>query len=237
MTSPTLREALADLLSWFEGGPSCYGPWIIKAGKDGADDAIEAARAALAAPGEPVARPDVTIQSMKLSDGRTDYYVSIRVCGREVTPHVYREEYKAAYHVALYNWLLNGGEKPDLMAFNPDDFPAQPVASPRALDVEEVARTETAPAGDAAKLADRIERAVMVNGQIGPNLNRNERDLIVALLRAAPQWRTEQVEALARAMWQLLDDMGSGHAVCDQAKQEAISALEPFRASVQGGEC
>lgn len=96
---------------------------------------------------------------------------------------------------------------------------------------------ETAPAGDAAKLADRIERAVMVNGQIGPNLNRNERDLIVALLRAAPQWRTEQVEALARAMWQLLDDMGSGHAVCDQAKQEAISALEPFRASVQGGEC
>ena len=76
----------------------------------------------------------------------------------------------------------------------------------------------------------------MVNGQIGPNLNRNERDLIVALLRAAPQWRTEQVEALARAMWQLLDDMGAGHAVCDQAKQEAISAFEPFRASVQGGE-
>lgn len=57
-TAPTMREALEDLLSWFDGGKSHYGPWIIKAGKDGADDAIEAARAALSQaepePGEPV---------------------------------------------------------------------------------------------------------------------------------------------------------------------------------------
>jgi hypothetical protein len=43
-----LREALADLVSWFDGGPSSYGPWIIKAGPYGADEAVEAARAALA---------------------------------------------------------------------------------------------------------------------------------------------------------------------------------------------
>lgn len=42
-----LREALVDLVSWFDGGPSSYGPWIIKAGEFGADDAVHAARAAL----------------------------------------------------------------------------------------------------------------------------------------------------------------------------------------------
>jgi len=73
---------------------------------------------------------------------------------------------------------------------------------------------------DASALIDEVETAIRR----------------LASLRAAPQWRTDQVNALARAMWQLLDDMGEGHAVCDQAKQEAISALEPFRASVQGGE-
>lgn len=50
-----LREALADLLSWFDGGPSSYGPWIIKAGEYGADDAVRAACEALAAaPAAPV---------------------------------------------------------------------------------------------------------------------------------------------------------------------------------------
>lgn len=72
---------------------------------------------------EPVAV--VGIKTMKLSDGRTDYFVAIRCCDREVTPHVFREKYKAAYHVALYHWLLNGGSEPDLMAFSDNDFPAQ----------------------------------------------------------------------------------------------------------------
>ena len=45
-----LREVLTDILSWFDGGPSSYGPWIIKAGERGADEAVEAARAALAPP-------------------------------------------------------------------------------------------------------------------------------------------------------------------------------------------
>lgn len=42
-----LRIALADLTSWFDDGPSRYGPWIIKAGDPGADAAVDFARAAL----------------------------------------------------------------------------------------------------------------------------------------------------------------------------------------------
>ncbi|MFX6614445.1 hypothetical protein ABTG62_18645, partial [Acinetobacter baumannii] len=39
--------ALTDLLSWFDSGPSQWGPWIIRAGEGGCDDAVEAARQAL----------------------------------------------------------------------------------------------------------------------------------------------------------------------------------------------
>lgn len=65
--------------------------------------------------------PHVSIKPMQLSDGRTDYFVSIKVDDREVTPHVFREEYKAAYHVALYDWLLNGsGDEPDVTDYGPN---------------------------------------------------------------------------------------------------------------------
>jgi hypothetical protein len=68
----------------------------------------------------------VSIKPMRLAGGRTDYFVSIKVGDREVTPHVFREEYKAAYHVALYDWLLNGtGEEPCPVDFGPDDWPAR----------------------------------------------------------------------------------------------------------------
>lgn len=74
----------------------------------------------------PAEKGEVSIKRMALSDGRMDYYVSIKVGDREVTPHMFREEYKAAYHVALYDWLLNGsGEEPDCVDFGPDDWPAQ----------------------------------------------------------------------------------------------------------------
>jgi hypothetical protein len=42
-----LEEVLVDLLSWFEGKPSDP-EWRIKAGAYGADDAIQAARSAIA---------------------------------------------------------------------------------------------------------------------------------------------------------------------------------------------
>lgn len=85
------------------------------------------ARAALSQSSAPAEdRAVVSIKPMALSDGRTDYFVSIKVGDRDVTPHVFREEYKAAYHVALYDWLLNGnGEEPDCVAFGPNDWPAR----------------------------------------------------------------------------------------------------------------
>ncbi|TCU34089.1 hypothetical protein [Rhizobium azibense] len=94
---------------------------------------------------EPVA---CSVKPMRLSDGRTDYFVSIRKGDREVTPHMFREEYKAAYHVALYDWLLNGKEAPDLMAFGQDEFPAQAYyATPQPAVAEPVAwqSMDTAP--------------------------------------------------------------------------------------------
>lgn len=79
--------------------------------------------------------PVVSLKTMQLSDDRADYFVSIRVGDREVTPHVFCEEYKAAYHVALYDWLLNGvGEEPDVVEFGPDDWPAQSTDVPRVDD-------------------------------------------------------------------------------------------------------
>lgn len=71
-------------------------------------------------------RPTVSIEPMHLSDDLVDYFVAIKVGDRVVTPHVFREEYKAAYHVALYDWLLNGaGEEPDVVEFGPNDWPAR----------------------------------------------------------------------------------------------------------------
>lgn len=61
----------------------------------------------------------VSIQPMKLSGNRTEYYVALRVGDREVTPYKFEEEWKAAYEVATFNWLFNGGEKPELFAFDP----------------------------------------------------------------------------------------------------------------------
>lgn len=89
----------------------------------------------------PAERARVSIEPMQLSDGRTDYYVAIRVGSKFVTPHVFREEYKAAYHVALYDWLLNGtGEEHCCVDFGPEDYPArvhsQPASDNKGADDE-----------------------------------------------------------------------------------------------------
>lgn len=47
-----LREALADLTSWFTDLPLVHNVWIIPAGERGADGAVNAARAALDQQGE-----------------------------------------------------------------------------------------------------------------------------------------------------------------------------------------
>lgn len=88
-------------------------------------DFTMAGRSKSALPPAPADGVRVSIKPMQLSDNRMDYFVSIKVGDREVTPHVFREEFKAAYHVALYDWLLNGsGEEPDVVEFGPDDWPA-----------------------------------------------------------------------------------------------------------------
>jgi hypothetical protein len=95
-----------------------------------------------------VVAPIVRVKTMRLSDGRADHFVSIKVGDREVHPHVFREEFKAAYHVALYSWLLNGTAEPELMAFNEGEWPAQTTelvgADPVQIELlqEEVARLQ-----------------------------------------------------------------------------------------------
>lgn len=82
--------------------------------------------------------PIVSVKTYRKSGDAADYFVSIAVGDREVTPHVFSERFKAEYHVALYDWLLNGAPKPDLMAFNPGDWPARVQPSAITLDTEEM---------------------------------------------------------------------------------------------------
>jgi len=59
------------------------------------------------------------VKTMKTSSGE-DHYVSVACGGRELTPHMFRERWKADYEVAEWRWLLNGAEKPDILAYGPD---------------------------------------------------------------------------------------------------------------------
>lgn len=59
------------------------------------------------------------VSEMKTS-ARTDYFVSIKCDGREITPHMFRERWKAEYEVAEWKWLFGQGEKPDLMGYWPE---------------------------------------------------------------------------------------------------------------------
>jgi hypothetical protein len=99
------------------------------------DRAIAAWNRRAALPAAGATEPTVTTREMKLSPGvdgepRSDFFVSIRVGDREVTPHVFRDRYKTEYHVALYDWLLNGGDEPELMEFGPDEWPARQIGNP-----------------------------------------------------------------------------------------------------------
>lgn len=88
---------------------------------------------------------EISIKPMKLSDGRCDYFVSFRCGGREVTPHVFREQFKAEYHVALYRWLFGQGAKPDLMAFDEGEWPAREYTAEEQAAFAAIARAEVQP--------------------------------------------------------------------------------------------
>ncbi|KAB2708297.1 hypothetical protein [Brucella intermedia] len=72
--------------------------------------------------------PIACVGEMQTSSG-ADYYVCVKVGGREITPHMFKERWKAEYEVAEWLWLFNGGEKPDLLAYGPlPSAPSQEVA-------------------------------------------------------------------------------------------------------------
>lgn len=94
----------------------------------------QAFHARITAPTSPtrlIEGPKLSVMPMKLSNGSTDYFVIASVGDRTLSIHVFRQHYKAAYHVALYNWLFNGAEKPDPMDFDEGEWPAQQVTVPR----------------------------------------------------------------------------------------------------------
>jgi hypothetical protein len=129
----------------------------------------------------------VSVQPMKLSDGRTDFFVSIRSGDREVTLHVFREEYKAAYHVALYEWLLNGAEEPDLVAFDEKDWPA------KRIDHAPAPPTQTQPEPDYCFDPDNWEFTChwsdrdQVHGH-GDALNSSEPMRVATLMKGPDKW-------------------------------------------------
>lgn len=68
----------------------------------------------------PVRAPVVTIQEMQTSAG-TDYFVHIRVADREITPHVYKQRWKAEYDVDHWKWIFGQiAEQPDIMNYGPE---------------------------------------------------------------------------------------------------------------------
>lgn len=90
-------------------------------------DILDAAKA-LRAPAQP---PIISVKTMALSDDRTDYFVSIKVGDREITPYVFRDaQFKAEYEAASFRWLLLGDAKPDLMAYSEDGWPDNAEAGP-----------------------------------------------------------------------------------------------------------
>lgn len=60
------------------------------------------------------------VATMRTSDGGADYYVHLECEGREITPHSFKERWKAEYEVAEWRWFFGQGEKPDVLTFRED---------------------------------------------------------------------------------------------------------------------
>lgn len=59
------------------------------------------------------------VREMRTSKG-SEFFVVVRCNGRELTPHMYTERWKAEYDVASWQHLLCGAPEPDLLAYGPD---------------------------------------------------------------------------------------------------------------------
>lgn len=67
----------------------------------------------------PMPAPVVSVQEMKTSAG-TDYFVHIRVADRTVTPHVFKQRWKAEYEVDHWKWIFGQGDEPNIMDYGPE---------------------------------------------------------------------------------------------------------------------
>lgn len=72
---------------------------------------------------------------MGLSDGTKDYFVEVSCDGRSLTPHKFKIEGRADYEVAMWDWLFQGGPKPDFAAFDIDGDIGDGIAAAFAADV------------------------------------------------------------------------------------------------------
>ncbi|UYW33673.1 DUF551 domain-containing protein [Methylorubrum extorquens] len=68
----------------------------------------------------------VDVQTMRASNG-TDYYVRIACNGREVTPHSFKERWKAEYEAAHYAWIFGlRADEPSILAYDAESHPNAP---------------------------------------------------------------------------------------------------------------
>ncbi len=72
------------------------------------------------------AGPKCHVQEYSKSDGTKDYFVAVSVGDRTLTPHMHRIRGRAEYEVAEWEWLLNGGQKPEFNDFDLDAPEVQP---------------------------------------------------------------------------------------------------------------
>lgn len=63
------------------------------------------------------------VREMRTSKG-AEFFVVVKRDGRELTPHMYTERWKAEYDVASWQHLLCGAPEPDLLAYGPSDVSA-----------------------------------------------------------------------------------------------------------------
>ncbi len=65
----------------------------------------------------------VSVQVYRKSGNLADYYVQFKCVDRITTPHMFTDRFKAEYHKDHYHWVFNGGECPDLMAYDEESHP------------------------------------------------------------------------------------------------------------------
>lgn len=74
------------------------------------------------------------VREMRTSKG-SEFFVVVKRDGRELTPHMYTERWKAEYDVASWQHLLCGAPKPDILAYGPSEDSAP--AGSWGVDLEE----------------------------------------------------------------------------------------------------